>query len=59
MRPLTAKIVWVGRRQPERPWLAQIVSGNNTETLGSEHETQALALRAANAEIAKRTKGRP
>lgn len=56
MKATTAKIRWVGARQPTRPYLAQIASddGKSVETL-SEHETEALALRAARAEIARRS----
>lgn len=57
MKATTAKIRWVGARQPTRPYLAQIASddGKSVETL-SEHETEALALKAARAEITKRAR---
>jgi hypothetical protein len=57
--PAAAKIVWVGKRQPRRPWLAQIASddGMQVETIGSEHATEALALAAARCEIARRRGG--
>ena len=58
MEPLAARVRWVGKRQPKRPWLAQvgyIEAGRAVvETLGSEHETEAAALAAARREIAKR-----
>jgi hypothetical protein len=52
----TARIVWVGRRQPRRPWLAQVADGHTVETLSGEHATEALALGAARKEIARRSK---
>ncbi len=60
MKPTTAKIRWVGARQPQRPYLAQIISddGKTVETL-TEHETEVLALKAARAEIAKRLRKDP
>jgi hypothetical protein len=54
MRAATARVHWVGKRQPKRPWLAQIVDGNTTETLSGEHSTEELALTAARKEIARR-----
>jgi hypothetical protein len=56
MTPHAIKYAYVGKRQPERPWLPQIISddGMLTETLSSEHTTEKLALAAAAKEIAKR-----
>lgn len=60
MKATTAKIRWVGSRQPTRPYLAQIASddGKSVETL-TEHETEALALTAARVEIARRKRNKP
>jgi hypothetical protein len=56
VKPRTAKLVWVGKRQPDRPWMAQIESadGKMIETLTGDHETEALALAHAKREIAAR-----
>ena len=58
MKAKAIQVKYIGARGATvpGPWLAQIESddGKSIETLGSDHDTEKLALAAARREIARR-----